>query len=308
MQISCSNCEYSREIDDAKVPDWAEAVKCPQCGHRIPLGDPPLEFLPSNEPNPHHAVGQAEPSVAPTRVASDAVRPSLSQPPPIPVERRESSETPCETDIPWESRQGGFVRYFVSTIRMVLFRSNRFFENMRSVGGYARPMSFILIMGYVTALITVVFSLGFQEWQRDILNGIQSPVARSAWANLLAPKPYNTFIIILTIFGPLLSPFLLFINAGIMYGFLPLSVKKNAGFQPAYRVAAYTSAASIFSAVPVIGSIVSFFWGIRITIVGLARVYQTSNRIAFWAAIGPFIVYLGLSVIGYEILTSILRG
>ena len=253
MLVSCPNCEFSREIDDAQVPDWAKALKCPQCGQPISLeAEQSLEWLPHQVP-----------------------------------EQPDASQENELTGIPLESGQGNFFSNFGLTIKMVLFRPSAFFEKMRPDGGYEMPIAFIVVLSFICSILGLIVHFAIRFGISELIGDPTSIVLR-----LLGPSPTPGSLFVSLIIVPLLMPVYMFIHAAIMDNFLPTIRAKKLGYQATYRVASYGMAASVFGIVPILGTLVAFVWGLVVTIIGLSRVYQTSTGSVVLAAVFPHFLYL----------------
>ena len=64
----------------------------------------------------------------------------------------------------------------------------------------------------------------------------------------------------------------------------------SAGFEGSMRVVAYSQVATLAKAVPVIGGMISFIWGLFLAVIGITRLHGTSDGKAIAAVLLPIIL------------------
>jgi len=177
---------------------------------------------------------------------------------------------------PWEHRDTlGFFDGLIKTVGAVLFKPTRFFKNITSPGGVGESFSFGIITGVSGSIITMLWGFIIAMLSLEI------PVL----ANLpdIAPVPFVLLYPLFVICNILISAFIIHV--------LLFLVRANSGkFGGTLKVVSYSQSAKLFSIVPVIGDIISFFWQIIIIFIGLKTIHATSYIRLIIAFIVPFIV------------------
>lgn len=180
---------------------------------------------------------------------------------------------------PWEDRENlGLSAAFFETFKQVLFEPQEFFDRMPKSGDYVNPF----IFGFsILVLATLAGSIWYFLYA------------------LLGDSPalglFFTILVIFLILG--LSAAGIFINAAVLHLCLMIVGGANRGFEPTYRVVAYSQAAWIWSLVPCIGGLIAAVWSIVVNIIGLKAVHDTSTGNAVLAVFLPLIVCCGIGLI-----------
>jgi hypothetical protein len=192
---------------------------------------------------------------------------------------------PARRGLPWEDRQGrGFIHAFVETLQMVLARPSEAFAVMRTEGGLGEPLIYALIGGCAGALVSFLFSLGFQsigliaDQQNRLVSLVGLGIGSVAFI-FLAP----VFIII----G-------LFIGAAIIHLCLMIVGGANKSFETTFRVLAFSQGSTgPLQIIPICGGLIACIWALVINCIGLARAHETETGRAVLAVLLPLIVCCG---------------
>ena len=290
MLISCPNCKFSREIDDAQVPDWAKALKCPQCGQAFSLkSNSQLEWL-SELPSSNTAVEPDE--ISDPQIVIDSEKGIEDKPDatvtasPTPSEKEETTEQHADSTVPWESRQSDLLSSSYATVKMVMFKPGLLFKNMSPNGGYGLPITFVIALGYISVFLVYIMQLGLRERSGDTYS-LQLPFIKALFSGDILQNGFLFFLAIV----PLIYPLFLFVHAGLIHNFIPKVGRKHLGIQTIYRVLSYGSSPYWFLFIPRIGVYLTFFWSLISTIIGLSQVSRASTIRVISAAVMPFLLY-----------------
>ena len=229
----------------------------------------------------------------------ETFREPASPPPPVvpPLESTEGSPAPAElavsgvatatqerTGLPWENREGkSLVNALFDTIVMVLTRPDEAFRVMRREGGLGDPVLFMLIMGTLGAVVSIIFSI--------VTNAIGLGFGNRGFGSLLGAG-FSSMLMLLLM--PVLVVVFLFIAAGITHLCLMIVGGANQSFETTLRVFAYGSgSANVFQLIPFCGGTIAAIYSIVVNCIGLARAHETDTWRAVVAILLPMLVCCG---------------
>jgi len=183
---------------------------------------------------------------------------------------------------PWEQRNTlGFFDGFIKTVGAVLFKPARFFKNITSPSGVGESFCFGIIVGISGNIITILW--GFIITMLYLNMGVPFFTDISD----ITPIPF-------ILLYPLFAICNILITAFIIHTLLFL-VRANSGkFGGTLKVVSYSQATKLFSIIPVVGDIISLFWQMVITFIGLKIIHSTSYARLIIAFIIPFIVIIAI--------------
>ena len=179
---------------------------------------------------------------------------------------------------PWEHRDKlGFLDGLIKTVATVLFKPALFYKNICPSEGISDSFSFGIITGVAGSIITILwgFIIAMLSLNMEIpILEVQSDITPTPLILL-----YPLFVICNILITALIIHVLLFLvraNSGKIGGTL--------------QVISYSQAAKLFSIIPVLGDIISFFWQMVIIFIGLKTVHNTSYIRLIIAFVIPFII------------------
>jgi predicted Zn finger-like uncharacterized protein len=269
MQITCPQCNFSKDVPNEKIPPNAQIVTCPRCKARFPL---PLREAAGTLYPKEKEVAERPETPAPLRVP-------YSVPPEEP-----GRDQPEQTDIPWESASGrGMFASVVSTILGVIFSPTRFYTTMNPEGKASFPLAFAMITGGVGWLLSIFWEYLFVS---GLLSQMQEPWI--AWIG-------TGTIVISAIFLPLLVTISLYFSSAVTHLGLIILRGNTLPFKATFKVMAYAYAPQLFGIIPGLGSLIGAVWMVVVATIGLSTVHTISKTKAF---LSLFLVYFIAAVTG----------
>lgn len=188
---------------------------------------------------------------------------------------------------------------FTAAARRVLLESVGFFRSLARQGDWTGPIVFALICYEVYAVLAGLIGLVF--------GGISSFDAGGAGEQAAGVAASLGGFIIGIIVAPIIAAIILFVMAGIRHLLVIFLVgSENAGFEATLRVQAYTFATRLFWWIPIIGSIVGFFYGIYLSVVGIREVHATTTGKAALVVLVPVALVLLLLAVLAAILGAVI--
>ena len=186
------------------------------------------------------------------------------------------------TGPPWENRDRlGFFTAIWETIKGVLIKPTQTFAEMRTEGGIGTPILYAIILGSIGGIIGIIWQ-GLISTLSFMLN---QEIAKYA-ANVV-------YLILMSIFMPLIVSIGLFISSGIVHVCLMIVGGANKGFETTFRVFAYTNGSvAPFQIIPFCGGIVTGIWGLVCNIIGLKEAHETTTGKAVLAILLPVIFFM----------------
>jgi len=268
MRLTCPHCGFSKDTPHEKFPPGTREVACPRCNQTFPLPDQEEPLAPTGGPER----GAAEPP--PEAPPEPAPAPGLD-------EWLETDERP---GVAWDHLEKlGLWRALRLTLLGAMFAPIEFFQNMYLRGGYGRPLGFAVIVGSFGLAVQVVWVF--------LLTKPQVLAQLGPLLGVTAAR-FNLVILLTLLMTPLLVVLWVYLTAALMHLVLALVRGNHYGFEATFRVAAYSFAALVLLAVPVFGTLVSFFWSVAVRVVGLMRAQETSPGVAVAAVLWPLLLVL----------------
>jgi len=305
MKIVCPNCNFSKEIDPAKIPAKAKRATCPRCQAKFDLDleqgasletPPPFEAeaesagFPEENEEPESSRQAYRPAPATDLEAMAAHLVAYGK-----VEASAAEETGPEKGTPWEDRRGGFLGDFWATVKKVLFSPAGFFDQMPVSGGKKGPLTF----GVIAGSLGIIFSIFWQLVASLLGMGFSPGGAEEAPMGLML-----AIMIGLMVLSPILIVIGLYIWSGVTHFFLMIVRGAGGGFEATFRVAAYAASSLLFNVVPILGGFVGSIWSIVLVVIGLKRVHRVG---LLRVILGVFILPI-LLVIIIGVLLALLGG
>ena len=188
------------------------------------------------------------------------------------------------TGLPWENRASrSFMNALFETIVMVLTKPNEAFRIMRREGGLGDPVLFILIMGTLGAVVSMLYSM--------VMQGIGMGASDRGLGALVGAGVGSVFMLFL---APVFVLVGLFIASGITHLCLMIVGGANQSFETTLRVFSYGSgSANVFQLVPFCGGMIAGVYGIVVNCIGLAKAHETDTWRAVVAILLPVVVCCG---------------
>ncbi|MFH1888743.1 MAG: Yip1 family protein [Candidatus Omnitrophota bacterium] len=187
-------------------------------------------------------------------------------------------DAPEKQPVPWQKRkESGLIKALLLTIKQVLFRPGRFFADLEVEKSFFPPLLFAWILSFIGMVFITLFGLLSKK-------GVTLPQAVVA-------------LILTPILAVILPTAALFIGTGAMHLFVMLFGGKG-GFKGTFNVLAYQSAVSVFSAVPFVGMLIAWVWGIVIGVSGFKHVHKFSTARAFFAYFTPTFIFGIVGILG----------
>jgi hypothetical protein len=163
-----------------------------------------------------------------------------------------------------EFNPSNFINSFVNVWRGVVLAPTDFFAEMPLNAGYANPLIFLIISTAIGGFFGGLVSL------RSLAGIIFAPI------------------------GGIIGSF---IAAGIIHIFAVLFTDgAKGGFQATWRVVTYSTALSVLTWIPFVGSLIGFY-GVYLTVVGVQRVHATDRIKAALSVIVPAVLFILLTAI-----------
>jgi predicted Zn finger-like uncharacterized protein len=326
MILACPHCDFSKEIDPAKLPPNAKKATCPKCKQKFdiiydepasvqPAPPPPLraeEMSPREQFRPRPDTDLEAAARAVVDEKTQLLTPK-DAPPPLPPRRPFPSRTTggTGTGIRWEDRTGSFFGDFFSTVWHILFRPNDFFDRMPTQGGKKAPLAFGVLAGTLVFDLAIFFLACLAVLASNTSFGMEFLASFQEQGIDLSTIPITAVVIgllILMALVPLMMYIGLYLGALTLHIFLLIVRGAGSGFEATFRVMAYSTASYVFYIVPYLGQIVGGIWGFILIILGLPKAHHTGvGRVLIAVLVLPIILTMVI-VGGSGLLVALLVG
>ncbi|MEJ2085883.1 MAG: YIP1 family protein [Acidobacteriota bacterium] len=209
-------------------------------------------------------------------------QPTAPPPPPPP------EEPAAPRGNPWERRDSlGFGSALIEAIKLFVTSPKEAFAQTKLKGDYLGPLLFAIIVGWIGALASQVWSLLFGA---SMMSMMPSELQRSMGGHLMG----SGFGLLLTVFlAPILMTVAVFVWTAIVHLCLVIVgglETSQAGFEGSFRVVSYSSVAQLSNLVPLVGGVIGFFWTLVLAVVGIEKIHGTPQNKAIIAVLIPMIL------------------
>jgi predicted Zn finger-like uncharacterized protein len=273
INITCPNCNFSREVPSEKIPAGIKHAKCPRCSKTFEIPLAPEEATPSMEKLPDAAVQQETTPPLPDRITDVKAEPVDEHASPIQEEKG----------------------YFASLYRVftgVLFSPTEFFRNVKEDTRINEAMIFGILTGSIGTMFRLFWEFYFQsQWFIMVTKAFQG-------------APINNIFMGMIIFSPLIVFINILVVTAMIHTSLIITGGATKGFDSTMKVILYSNAASVFSFFPYLGDFVAFVLSLVIIIKGIREVHETSNGRAIISILLPVFFLLVLSAVAITILAG----
>ncbi len=287
MNITCPQCQFSRQVPADKLPTASTMATCPQCQFRFKVHieneqapapsevevSPQSVEAPISEPTP--APQQEEPNVPKYIPSKEAAAQSYAAEQEQRVQQQAQQERAEDTfdqdaafeafaiENPWENpERTGYFSAFYQTVLRVLFSAPRFFAGLMPQGSQKRALLFFVIIG--------LLQITFERFWGDIISEALAPAAADdpqlqTMLNMLTPQSSYSLALLL---GGALNVVEIFFTTTVYYVLFRFITPQRADFNLIFQVVAYGAAPMLLCLVPALGSVVGYVWTIACTAVG----------------------------------------
>jgi hypothetical protein len=198
---------------------------------------------------------------------------------------------PGRSGLAWERREEvGFVTGFLQTVGMVLMRPTEAFTVMRTEGGFADPLLFGLIGGYIGAIVWLLISALLQSFGLFAAMSTQQNI----FQNLTGAGVGGAVLVLRLVLTPIAIVVGLFVWAALVHVCLMLLGGANKSFETSFRTLSYAyGATSLFVIIPCCGGLIALIWNLIADCIGLSRSHETDTGRAVVAVLLPLVVCCG---------------
>ncbi|NLD36489.1 MAG: hypothetical protein GX654_06440 [Desulfatiglans sp.] len=271
INITCPNCNFSKQIPSENIPAGIKHAKCPRCSKTFEIPVIPEEEPVSMEKLPEAPVQQETPPPLPDvdKVTDVTAEPVDEHASPIGEER-------------------GYFGDLLRVFSGVLLSPTEFFRGVKETS-----LKEALIFGILTGSIGLMFQV---FWIFFFLSNGDSNII-NLFPDLTAIN--DTFLRLI-----IWSPFFVFIQAlfvsAVVHVILFMIGGVSRGFEGTLKVILYSKAVSILCVLPYIGDIIAFVWSLTIIVTGIREVHETSNGKAVFSLLLPvFLIMIAIYTILY---------
>jgi predicted Zn finger-like uncharacterized protein len=277
INITCPNCNFSKQVPSEKIPANIKNAKCPRCSKTFEIPVIPEQETPPEKPLPLESLSRKP-------IQGEA-------PPPLPEKITDVSAEPVDMPEPPTPDEIGYFTGLLRIFTGVLFSTTEFFRAVRD-SGIKTAMIFGILTGAIGAMFSIFWQFIFQTQEiAYITKAFPEVTSNDLFLGLIICSPL--LVIINALVVTLVIHFFLFIIGGT-----------SRGFEGTLKVMLYSNAVSVFSLFPYIGGVISFVWGITIIITGLREIHETSNGKAIFSLLLPLFFLLILSSFAAAFLVS----
>ncbi|SBW01284.1 membrane hypothetical protein [uncultured delta proteobacterium] len=312
MQIHCPVCDYSREVNLAKVPPTAEFATCPKCRHRFRFRAVDLdavEHASGPEPDPKHAdVWDAVDSLHDRWSGKDAGDDERG----YDDERDDDGETEGEQDdapryghtrrddvpIPWENpRELGYGQSFTRTSLWALFQPSSFFAALNRRPALLPALAFYLIFGCFQYVLNVIWTsvLGNLVRDRFVAN-----MGEEAFERIVGNVIEHSLLTPAVLSVPFQLAIQLFLTAAVVHLLIRIISPRAADFALAFKVVAYAGVGFSLVVIPIAGSLIAPVWYFVLLLIGCRNAFGLPWNKALLAMIPLYLLLLFAATAQYS--------
>ena len=217
---------------------------------------------------------------------------------------------------PWERREElGFVRAWTQTIQQALFEPGKLFPSARLARGLAQ-LCFAVLTSSVFWALGQLLERAVLSDQREQMPRLLGTLSGNADISPLLQKMLDAqtqasswgWVIALSLFTPVFSLVLLYLNAFVTHAVALLLGQSKRGFPATFAACAYSCAPLVLLAVPACGSIISLVWLVVLTGIGMKETHRISTGGAAATVLAPYAIFCCLIIAGAMALAMSMRN
>ena len=281
MNITCPECQFSKEVAEEDLPKRTVIANCPKCGCRFRLApgkgvvgviEPEQD---PDDPLPEGAIVVArekdqEKVTEGQESRDDTVKSPLSPEKPVrPAPLRSLSFGQGNAN-PWDKAPGriGWFASFSQTCMRVMFAAPRFFASLAPECRLFPPLTFYVFL----SLFEYAVNTGWVQIFRTIIADTEDPQL-AALLSLLAPQGN---LILMLLLQAALATLKLYLISGLFYLAFRFIANGRATYSLIFQVVAYSIAPAVLAIVPIAGSLCGALWSLACLAVGLRQTLSLS--------------------------------
>ena len=298
MQIRCPVCDYTRDVNLAKIPPTAEFASCPKCRHRFRFRAVDLdavEHAAAPEPNPEHAdVWDAVDSLHDRWNDQEGSRPetfgedSAEQDGENISDRRRAS--PEEVAVPWESPLYlGYWQSFYRTALWALLQPASFFSTLNRRPALLPALAFYLIFGCIQYVLNVIWTYVLGSMVRD---RFVAALGEEAFEKIVGNVIENSLFTPAILSVPFQLAIQLLLTAAVVHLLIRIISPRTSDFALSFKVVSYASVGFALTAVPVIGMLIAPVWYFVLLLIGCRHAFNLPWNKAFVAMLPLYLLLL----------------
>ncbi len=282
MNITCPQCQFSRQVPADKLPTASTMATCPQCQFRFkvhieneqcPISHEEIQPQPAPAPlsQPVPAQQQEENTVPKYTPNKEAAAQSYAAEQKQQAQQEYTEESfdqdaafeAFAIENPWENPERiGYFTAFYQTVLRVFFSAPRFFAGLMPQGSQKRALLFFVIVG--------LLQITFERFWGDIISEALAPAAADdpqlqTMLNMLTPQSSYSLALLL---GGALNVVEIFFTTTVYFVLFRFITPQRADFNLIFQVVAYSATPMLLCLVPALGSVVGYVWTIACTAVG----------------------------------------
>jgi hypothetical protein len=168
---------------------------------------------------------------------------------------------------------------FTETMNLVLGSPQEAFTAMRRTGGLGNPIGFLIIGTVIGLIANSIYSIIF-----SFIRAAASDAPLHIEGLILGAA---IFLVGGVIGAVVLGPIATLVIAGIYHLLLVMVGGANAGYEATFRSVCFVSGStSVLLAIPCVGGILAFFYGIIVLIHAFTHAHETSGGKAAFSVLG----------------------
>jgi hypothetical protein len=272
INITCPNCNFSKDVPSEKIPEGIKHAKCPRCSKTFEI-----PVIPEDEP------------LSMERLAEVPVQ--QETPPPLPGKITDVKAEPVDEHASPVQEDYGYFTGLYRVLSGVLFSPTEFFRGARGMA-----LKDALIFGILTGSIGYLFNIFWKFY-------FQSPEL-SLMTKLFPDMASNDIILGMMIWSPFIVFMSTLFTAAVFHISLFILGAASRGFEGTFKVILFSNAISVFNLIPYssiaevsgfisyIGFIALTLWSIIIIVTGLKEIHEISTVKAVLSLILPLFIIM----------------
>ncbi len=190
-------------------------------------------------------------------------------------------EAPVRIEPAWERGSDTVFSLLLETVTSIVSRPAEIFRHMPVEGGYAKPLKFYVLIGWLTGLVSLVYQAA--------VAAVNPEMAFGEHAKSMSFPMMVAFFVGMALFLPLILAAGSFVSAGILHAALAVFGGARKPFQATYRALAYSyGAVSVAQIVPLFGGTIYMVLSLIYSVIALKETHGTD----LWRPIAAIVTVL----------------